>query len=98
MTGVDEDRPEMSLPESIGGWKGRGVSRPEAKAGQDLAPPPDIASGGYGRSPSGSYGSSQPECPLPTSEVAARQKTRSWLSNGYALTFGIFSEGHFVIR
>ena len=48
-------RPEMSLPESIAGWKGRGASRPEAGAGQDLedaseeAPPPDIASGGYGR-------------------------------------------------
>ena len=50
-------------------------------AGQDLAPPPDIASGGYGRSPSGSFGSSQPECPLLTSKVAARRegiRERRW--------------------
>ena len=43
------------------------------ETGQDLAPPPDIASGGYGRSPSGSFESSQPECPLPTRAVAARR-------------------------
>ena len=36
--------------------------RPDG-TGQDLAPPPDIASGGYGR-------------PLPTKEVAARREMR----------------------
>ncbi len=40
-------------------------------AGQDLAPPPDIASGGYGRCPPRALGARDGR-PLPTSEVAAR--------------------------